>query len=68
MDPDRVGLLDAARWLTGSEEGTGPDVLLINPDRPGRAEPRVVKRRPKQYLRMTKPRADLRKELPNKYF
>ena len=33
------------------------------PHRPGRQEPRVRKRRPKQYPLMTKPRAQLRKEL-----
>ena len=68
VEPERVGLADAVRWLSGAEGGTDPGVLLVNPARPGRVEPRVVKRRPKQYLRMTKPRAELRKELPSKYF
>jgi hypothetical protein len=66
--PERVSLVDAVRWLTGAEGGEDASVLLINPSRPGRVEPRVVKRRPKQYYRMTKPRAELRKELPNKNF
>ena len=30
------------------------------PDRPGRTEPRCVKRRPKNYQRMTKPRDQMR--------
>lgn len=66
-DPDRVGLIDAVRWLIGSERGGDVSVLVVNPSRRGRVEPRVVKRRPKQYFRMTKPRAVLRKELPKKH-
>jgi hypothetical protein len=34
------------------------------PERPGRSEPRVRKRRPKAYPFMTKPRHELRKQLP----
>ncbi|BAY41717.1 putative transposase, IS4 family (plasmid) [Nostoc sp. NIES-2111] len=33
------------------------------PDRPARSEPRVIKRRPKAYPRLTKPRHELRKQL-----
>lgn len=33
------------------------------PDRPARNEPRVIKRRPKAYPRLTKPRHELRKQL-----
>lgn len=65
--PDRVSLIDAVRWLIGVEEADA-SVLVVNPPRRGRVEPRVVKRRPKQYMRMTKPRAELRKQLPNKNF
>jgi hypothetical protein len=57
--PERVSLLDALRWLVGAEDLS---VLLVNPARKGRVEPRVVKRRPKQYPRMTKPRSVLRKK------
>jgi len=35
----------------------------VVPDRPGRSEPRVRKRRPKIYPLMTKPRHELRKQL-----
>lgn len=66
--PERISLVDAVRWLAGSDGDTDPGVLLVNPARPGRAGPRVVKRRPKQDFRMTKPRAELRKQLPSKYF
>jgi hypothetical protein len=60
---DRVSLVDTLRWLIGVEEAD-ESVIVINPPRPGRVEPRVVKRRPKQYTRMTKPRSELRNQLP----
>jgi hypothetical protein len=41
-------------------------VLRVNPKRPGRVEPRVRKRRPKQYPLMKKPRSALRKQLTAK--
>jgi hypothetical protein len=34
------------------------DELIINPLRPGRCEPRVIRRRMKEYDLMTKPRDD----------
>jgi hypothetical protein len=68
VDPDRVGLIDTVRWLIGLEGTTKPEVLVINPSRRGRVEPRVVKRRPKHYMRLTKPRSELRKLLPMKHF
>ncbi len=67
VDPDRIGLVDAVRWLIGLEEAD-LSVLVVNPARPGRVEPRVKKRRPKQYSLMTKPRSELRKLLPMKHF
>lgn len=67
VEPDRIGLVDTVRWLIGVEEGS-LTVLVVNPSRRGRVEPRVVKRRPKQYMRMTKPRSTLRKQLPKKGF
>jgi hypothetical protein len=63
---DRVSVTDAVRWLVGAEGDEDLSVILINPARKGRVEPRVKKRRPKQYPRMTKPRAELRKELQEK--
>lgn len=50
------------RWLIGVE-AADESVLVVNPSRRGRVEPRVVKRRPKQYMRMTEPRADFRKNM-----
>ena len=66
--PDRIGLIDAVRWLIGTDGGATPPPLVVNPSRRNRVEPRVVKRRPKQYMRLTKPRGVLRKQLPMKHF
>ena len=67
--PERISVIDTIRWLIGTkEEGGDVTELVVNPARPGRVEPRVVKRRPKQYYRMTIPRSELRKKLPMKGF
>jgi hypothetical protein len=67
VEPDRIGLVDAERWLIGVEEAE-VSVLVVNPSRRGRVEPRAKKRRPKQYMLMKRPRAELRKSLPMKHF
>jgi hypothetical protein len=59
---ERISLVDTVRWLIG-EEDAAVAALHVNPARPGRCEPRVVKRRPKQYRLMNRPRAELRNEL-----
>ena len=63
VEPDRISFVDALRWLAQAEPGDALPALVVNPDRHGRVEPRVKKRRPKQYDLMRKPRAELRKEL-----
>jgi hypothetical protein len=63
---DRISFVDALRWLRTAEPGTPLPRLVVNPHRPHRFEPRVVKRRPKQYSRMTSPRPKLRKRLAGK--
>ena len=62
VEPERISLADTVRWLIG-EEDAAVAALHVNPARPGRFEPRVVKRRPKQYRLMNRPRAELRKAL-----
>lgn len=42
LDPDRIGLVDAVRWLIGVEEAD-VTVLVVNPSHRGRVEPRVKK-------------------------
>lgn len=61
--PDRVSFIDALRWLREARPGDGLPRLVVNPLRPGRAEPRARKRRPKQYDLMRQPRDKLRKRL-----
>ena len=51
-----------AGWLSACEHRTELE-LLVNPHRPGRYEPRVKKRRPKQYGLMRQPRCQLRQQL-----
>lgn len=57
--PDRVSFIDALDALCHG----GPTRLRLNPDRPGRDEPRVIKRAKDEYNYMTKPREELRQSL-----
>ena len=59
----RVSFADAYRWLRHARPGDVMPPLLVNPHRPGRAEPRAVKRRAKPHDLMNKPRDELRKAL-----
>ena len=59
----RLSLIDAVRWLRSAKPGEVLSKLVVNPNRPDRVEPHVVKRRPKEYDRMTQPRAELRRRL-----
>jgi hypothetical protein len=63
VPPQRVSFVDALRWLATARPGDRLPELIVNPHRPGRYEPRVRKRRPKEYDLMKKPRAILRQEL-----
>jgi hypothetical protein len=57
---DRISFLDALRWLSEARVGATLAKLVVNPERAGRAEPRVRKRRPKSYPLMRSPRSELR--------
>jgi hypothetical protein len=50
----RVGFVDALRWVVTSDGVGELPALMVNPDRPGRVEPRVLKRRPKKFTWMTR--------------
>lgn len=65
VDVERISFVDALRWLSEAHQGDELAKLVVNPDRPGRVEPRGRKRRPKQYLLMRKPRSEWRKSLKN---
>lgn len=60
----RISFIDALRWLCHFREGDELCPLIVRPHRRGRHEPRVRKRRPKQYPVMKLPRSTLRKRLP----
>jgi len=61
--PDRISFVDALRWLCAARDGDEPVDLIVNPQRTGRVEPRVLKRRKDRYPYMTKPRPQLRQAL-----
>jgi hypothetical protein len=63
---ERISFIDAWRWLRHARPGDELPTLVVNPERPSRAEPRVRKRRPKGFPLMKRPRAVLRKELLTK--
>jgi hypothetical protein len=64
--PHRISFIDAVRWLLSAEPGEALPELVVNPHRPDRHEPRVVKDQLDTYTKMTRPRAELRKELITK--
>jgi IS4 transposase len=63
VDVRRISFIDALRWLQTAKPGDPLPKLVVNPYRPHRIEPRVRKRRPKEYLLMNKPRCQLKKTL-----
>ena len=63
VPPERISFVDALRWLATARPGDELPELVINPDRPSRVEPRVRKRRPKEFELMKQPRAILRQAL-----
>jgi hypothetical protein len=63
---ERISFIDALRWLRDARVDTKLTPLIANPARPNRLEPRALKRRPKPYDLMNKPREALRKALRRK--
>jgi hypothetical protein len=66
VDVRRISFIDALRWLQTAQAGDQPPKLVVNPLRTHRIEPRVRKRRPKEFPLMKKPRRQLKKELDGK--
>jgi hypothetical protein len=62
---DRLSFSDTVRWLAAARDDESLAWLVVNPHRPYRYEPRVRKRRPKQYPLMQKTRQTLRQALAN---
>ena len=61
-----ISFVDALRWLAEACRAQLPLRVAKNRLRPNRYEPRVRKRRPKEYDLMKKPRAQLKQELIRK--
>ncbi len=60
---ERISFIDALRWLQHAPADGKLRELEVLPHRPGRHEPRVRKRRPKEYDLMNRPRDELRQAL-----
>jgi hypothetical protein len=61
---ERVSFVDALRWLMHGGDRRRLPALVTHPLRPDRFEPRVRKRRPKEYDLMNRPRLELKRQLP----
>jgi len=62
---ERLSFVDALHWLAQAHDQAPPRKLRVNPFRPNRCEPRVRKRRPKEYTLRNTPRCQLRQSLLN---
>jgi len=58
----RISFAGALQWMRHARPGDVLPPLSIVPLRPDRLEPRAVKRRPKEYDRLSRPREQMRKE------
>jgi hypothetical protein len=61
VEPGRISFLDAVRWLLSAMPGEPVPALIVNPRRPDRHEPRVIKDLQDTYRKMTKSRKYLRR-------
>jgi hypothetical protein len=59
--PLLLPFIDVLRWLRSADANAPVPDLVVNPRRPDRHEPRVVKDFDKGYRKMTRPRNELRK-------
>jgi hypothetical protein len=66
--PHRISFTDTVRWLLSAAPSEELPDLMVVPHQPDRHEPRVVKDQMDTYTKMSRPRAELRKELQNKAF
>lgn len=63
VSPDRISFIDAQRWLLARMLGLpGVGRLIVNPDRRGRSQLRVIRRRLEKYVLLTKPRSEAEAE------
>ena len=59
----RISFADALYWVRHGDLSLPLPPLQLAADRPNRVEPRALKRRPKEYARLNRPREELRKHL-----
>jgi len=62
VNVNRLSFADTLAWLRHGDTNACPE-LKINPLRPGRLEPRALKRQKKEFPYMTRPRAELKAQL-----
>ena len=63
VEPGRISFIDALDVLRHAATLATPPPLKVNPFRPGRDEPRRIKRPRDRYPYLTRPRDELRREL-----
>jgi len=61
--PDSISFKDVLGWIGVARAGDPMPRFIINSRRSGRIEPRAVKRRPKEYDRLNRPRQVMRNAL-----
>jgi len=61
--PDRISFKDVLHWTKSPTPDQPMPLFIINKPRPKRIEPRAIKRRPKKYALMNKPRERMREDL-----
>jgi hypothetical protein len=61
VNVERISFIDALRWLISAAPGEELAELLVNPKRPERYEPRVLKGSRRSYAKMHWPRQQLRR-------
>ncbi len=66
VDVERISFADALGWLAYTPPGSELRSQKVNPEMPGRLEPRALERRPKEYDRLNQPRDVLRNRLLRK--
>ena len=67
VSPRRISFVDAMRWLAARLLGlAGVSRLIVNPDRSGRSQLRVIRRRYKQYDLLRKPRRETEAQIAAK--
>jgi hypothetical protein len=62
----RISFATALQWMRRAGVGDALPALAVVPHRPNRLEPRAVKRRPKEYDRLSRPRWKMREEAQQK--